>query len=94
MKVLIIAIAIAILTGCGDEVTQMEDNSIYIHNEDGTLIYIDGNSSYDSDVSKDEMSGDFDEEDDAVTCKLNGYFFCPITQKCTKQPSRGSSCRG
>ena len=98
-KLLIACIALVALVGCdsGDttntQITNVEmgDNGTYIHNADGTVTYIDYQTGEGAGGGN-TTNGVFNATDNAVECRLNGYFFCTLSQTCTNQPLGGGTC--
>jgi len=98
-KILIACIAVLALVGCqgGDttntQITNVEmgDNGTYIYNADGTVTYIDYNNGESTDGGA-GTTGTFNATDNAVECRLNGYFFCTLSNSCTNQPLGGGTC--
>jgi len=100
MKHLILAlVAVLALSACdsGDttntQITNVEmgDNGTYIHNSDGTVTYIDYQTGEGVDGGA-GTTGVYNPTDDAVECRLNGYFFCTLSNTCLNQPLGGGTC--
>ncbi len=79
--------------------TTVTDNGVYIENADGTITYVEGTGNTVNETNDgsggfdtDNRTGDYDAEWSEDTCRENGYFFCPISQKCLDQPAEGGSC--
>ena len=99
-KILIACIAVLALVGCdtgGDttntQITNVEmgDNGTYIHNSDGTVTYIDYQTGEGVDGGN-STNGVYNSTDNAVECRLNGYFFCTLSNTCLNQPLGGGTC--
>ena len=98
MLLTLMTLAVLALSACnsGDttntQITNVEmgDNGTYIHNADGTVTYIDYQTGTGLDGGN--TTGVYNSTDNATECRLNGYFFCTISQTCLNQPLGGGTC--